>query len=198
LTVDDIPYHPTKEADKESPASRLTLHHFVDSTELGVIIPRFAPHNFDARQPQDISEWPPAVIVDLFYAMAALNAWAPKSFIKYIRTLSRDTYYDDMPVDNGQDNGNVDGDVDHDVQMGDQTTGQSASGYDRICKTSTGQPQVKERCFADSDLIDGMSALWMKSSRVGKIKQEDVRASDLARNEGVKMWLRRSMEDSTA
>ena len=131
MTVDDIPYRPLKEADKESPASRLTLHYFVDTPLLGVVIPRFAPHNSDARQPQDISEWPPAIITDFFYAMAAINAWSPKSFIEYVQKMSRDTYYND---DDGQDDdGNVTdgrGPSHVEAQMDDQTTGLSG------CKTS--------------------------------------------------------------
>jgi hypothetical protein len=46
LTVDDIPYQP-KEADKESPASCLTLHYyFVDSAQLSTVIPDMAPKIF--------------------------------------------------------------------------------------------------------------------------------------------------------
>ena len=41
---------------------------------LGVVIPRIAPHNSDARQPDNTSNCPPAIIVDHFYASAALNA----------------------------------------------------------------------------------------------------------------------------
>lgn len=94
LTVDDIPHAGAPEgafeegaageenaADEEGPASRLTLHH-LNIPQLGLIIPGLAPHNSDARQPQDTSEWPP---VDLFYAAAAMNAWSPEAFIKYVR-----------------------------------------------------------------------------------------------------------------
>lgn len=191
LTVDDIPYHPPQE---ESPASRLTLQYFVDLPLLGVVIPDIAPHNSDARQPQDTSKWPPAIIVDLFYATAALNAWSPQSFIKYVRERSRDAYYDD---DDDQDDGNAmdgSGPSHVDAQMGDQTTGQPESeGYALRSRNKTSNVPPKERRFAD--LMDGVSVLWMQSSRVGKLKlkPEGVRASSLARNEDVKMWLR-SME----
>ncbi|KAF8347189.1 hypothetical protein F5887DRAFT_882206, partial [Amanita rubescens] len=73
LTVDDIPTSHRKSR-SESPASRLTLHYFVNLPQLGHMIPIHAPQNSDARQPQDTGEWPPAIIVDLFYAVAAMNA----------------------------------------------------------------------------------------------------------------------------
>lgn len=99
--------------------------------------------------------------------MAALNAWSPKSLIKYVRKLSRDTYYNDM-VNNGQNNGDADSDGSVDVQMGDKTT--RRSGYD-LRKTSniptgTGQLLKKEGRFTDSDLMDGVSALWTKTPLV--------------------------------
>ena len=44
---------------------------------------------------------------------------------------------------------------------------------------------ARERKFAESDLVDGMTTLWMKPSRVGKIKQEGVHASGNVRNEAL-------------
>ena len=67
--------------------------------------------------------------------MAALNAWSPKPLIKYVRKLSRDTYYNDM-VNDGQDNGDADGSVD--VQMGDTTTGRSRYDLRKTSNIPTG------------------------------------------------------------
>ncbi|KAF8345413.1 hypothetical protein F5887DRAFT_1192054 [Amanita rubescens] len=193
LTVDDIPYNQPNAADEEGPASRLTLHHFVDLPQLGRVIPNLAPHNCDARQPQDTSEWPPAVIVDLFYAVAAMNAWSPKSFIDYVREQSSDVYY---PEGEDEDDDNVSdssGSSHVDAQMGDQTTGQSGYGrYALRSRNRTSNVPPKESRLAD--LMNGVCALWMQSSRMGKKKTEDVHASNLSRNEGVKKWLE-SVED---
>jgi hypothetical protein len=200
LSVDDIPYQPPKDPDQERPASHLTLHHFVDLPQLGPWIPGMAPQNCDARQPQDTSEWPPAIIVDLFYAAAALNAWSPKPFIKYVREQSRDAYYDDSG-DQDNDGNAIDGSGRPslvDARMGDQTTGQSGSGRYAVSsrnKLETSSIRMKERRFAD--LMGGVSALWMQSSRVDELKPEDAHASSLARNEGVKTWLQ-SMEGPTS
>lgn len=191
LSVADIPYNPPNAA---RPASRLTLHHFADLSH-GSFIPDIAPHNHDARQPQDTSEWPPAVIVDLVYAVAAMKVWSPKFFIKYVREQSSDAYY---PEGEDQDENNNDvldsaGSSHVDAQMGDQTTGQSGFGrYALRSRRRTSNIPPKENCFAD--LMDGVYALWMQSSRMGKKKKEEPHASSLSRNESVKKWLE-SVED---
>ena len=196
LTVDDIPYNQPKAADEEGPASRLTLHHIVDLPRLGRLIPGIAPHNSDARQPQDTTQWPPAVIVDLVYAAAAMNAWSPKSFIKYVREQSSDAYYPEGRRQEDEHNDNVSdssGSSYVNAQTGDQTAGQSGTGrYALRSRNRTSNVPAEERSFPD--LMDGVFALWMQSSRTGKKKTEDFQASSLSHNEGVEKWLE-SMED---
>ncbi|KIK04236.1 hypothetical protein K443DRAFT_4711 [Laccaria amethystina LaAM-08-1] len=170
LTVDDIPYNLPNAA---GPASRLTLHHFADLPQPGSLIPNIAPHNSDARQPQDTSEWPPAVIVDLFYAAAAMNVWSPKSFIKYVREESSDAYCPEGE-DEDEDNDNVSDSsgLSHvDAQMSDQTAGQPESGRYTL------RARAVDAVFED-----------------GREKTEDAHASSLSRNESVKKLLE-SVED---
>ena len=184
MTVDDIPYSPPNTAD-EGPTNRLTLQHFVDS-ELGVVVPVIAPHNSDARPPQDSRKWPPAVIVDLIYAAAVMNAWSPKTFIAYIRDKSSNAYYPEEADD--EDNGNVSdiGSRCVDARMGDQPTGQSGSQhYNLRSGNNRSNVPMEERRF---DLLDGVLALWTMSSRASKKKTEDVHASSVSR-EGVEKWL---------
>lgn len=69
------------------------------------------------------------------------------------------------------------------AQMGDQTAGQAGCTHFTLRsgkKTSNIPP--KESRF--SDLMNGVFALWVQSSGVGKKETED-----LSRNEGVKKWL---------
>jgi hypothetical protein len=155
------------------------------------LIPKFAPHNSDARQPQDTREWPPAVIIDLYYAAAAMKAWSPKSFIEYVREQSSDVYYPEGKNKDHEDNDNVsDSSGSFDAPMGDQTTGQSGSGrYALRSRNRTSNVPPEERSF---DMFDAVVALWMQTSN--KKKTEDVHASSLSRNEDVKKWLE-SMED---
>jgi len=98
--------NPRRGANESSPDSRLTLHHFVGLLPLGNIITILAPHNTDVRPPQDTSEWPPAIILDLFYAAAAINTWGPKFFIKYVREQSKDAYYNGDDEDDDEDSDN--------------------------------------------------------------------------------------------
>ncbi|KAF8626969.1 hypothetical protein AX15_004609 [Amanita polypyramis BW_CC] len=190
LNVDDIPYGPRRVANEASPDSRLTLHYFVDLLLLGDIITTVTPCNTDAQQPQDTSKWPPAIILDLFYAVAAINAWSPRSFIEYVRKQSKDAYYngDDEDSDNVSDSS---GPSHVDAQTGDQTIG--SKRYALRSRNKMPNVRPKERQFAD--LMGGVYALWTQSSRVDKPKPEDDdHASSLTRNESVKRWLR-SIED---
>ena len=93
MSVDDIPYA-RKEENQANPTNRLTLHHIVESG-LGVLLPSIVPNNSDLREPGDTSQWPPAMVVDLFYASAALKAWAPKAFIQNAPAMAKDAYYND-------------------------------------------------------------------------------------------------------
>ena len=77
----------------------------------------------------------------------------------------------------------------------DDTTGQSRSGrYALRSRNKTSNIRPKERRLAD--LMGGVCALWTQSSRADKPKPEDDHASNLTRNESVKMWLQ-SVEDPT-
>ena len=111
--------------------------------------------------------------------------------------MSRDAYYDDVDDGSVIDDGRPSRDDPH---MGDQTTGRP--GYilrsrKKTANLRAGRPMKRDM----ADFLDDVSALWKHSSRLSKIKQDGVRASDVARNEGrnegVKKWLQ-SMEDSTA
>ena len=177
LSVDDIHYNPPNAAGL---ASRLTLYHFADLSQPGSFIPDIAPHNRDVRQPQDTSEWPPAVIVDLVYTVAAMKVWSPKSFIKYVREQSSDAYYPEGE-DQDEDNDNVldsSGSSHVDAHMGDQTTGRS--GYALRSRRRTSNIPPKESSFAD--LMNGVYALWMQSSRMGKKMTEDAHAQGGPKN----------------
>jgi hypothetical protein len=99
LDVNDIPYDPPREAGEDSPADRLTLHHF--TAQLGPLLARFAPNNSDARQPQDISAWPPAIIIDIIYASAVLRAWGPKAFKESLWEKAKTFYYNNQGDNSG-------------------------------------------------------------------------------------------------
>ncbi|KAI9568229.1 hypothetical protein HD554DRAFT_2261547 [Boletus coccyginus] len=185
LTVDDIPYRQPPNAG--SPPNRLTLQH-IKPSELG-LLSQITPHNSDARQPQDTSKWPPAIIVDLSYAVAALQAWGPKTFIEYVRTNSRDVYYPD------------------DVEGGDGAgpsrapTAQAPHPSRSIRYKKPSERQAKafnpedQSTSRKMDLHDVVLSLWMRAAREAR-DETKVPGSDvaLADNENrIWAWLQ-SME----
>jgi hypothetical protein len=85
MSTDDVP--------QSSPAvqSRLTLQHFFEISSN--ITLQHAPNNTDARLPTDLSQWPPAIIVDFMYGAAALQKWGLKAGIDKLRKIMKETYY---------------------------------------------------------------------------------------------------------
>ena len=77
----------------KSPASRVTLHNFIDVSRLGIALNTFAPNNSDARLSQDTIHWPPAVILDRVYAAAGIRERGSKVFSDYGWIRSPDDYY---------------------------------------------------------------------------------------------------------
>jgi hypothetical protein len=59
--------------------------HYIVESRLVVQLPRIVPNNSDLRELGDTSKWPPAMVVNLLYASAVLQAWAPEPFIENIR-----------------------------------------------------------------------------------------------------------------
>ena len=150
MGVEDIPFHPARQTDEASPLSRVTLHHFAPS-RLGPILTRFSPNNSDARQPRDTSEWPPAIILDLCYASAALRAWGPQAFISYAWNRAHNAYYDDTKGDGPGQAGNPD------VLTGDQPTGPRLVGR-----------SIHHMCHQMKDTLE---TSWILSYRWGSIQQ---------------------------
>jgi len=157
--VDDIPYARTEE-NQASPTNRLTLHHIVESG-LGILLPSIVPNNSDLREPEDTSQWPPA-----------LKAWAPKAFIQNARAMAKGTYYNDQ-----------DDDISDGIDPNPYIPLNQMLGND----VST---QKKHGLLIWKKYMDGVMVLWMRSARQGKGNQEIIPASDLAhRCDKVQAWV---------
>ncbi len=180
MGVEDIP---VRQIDQASPASRVTLHHFAPS-RLGSIDTRFWPNNSDARQPPDTSAWPPAVILDLCYACAVLQAWGPRGSIDYLQDAGRYAYYNDVQQDDTSHNNTERTGPGHADTPEASTSGQGRHYLRSRVKTyPTFQPDERSR----SDMLDIVSALWRRANI--RLKREPTGAPDPARNEDVKAWL---------
>lgn len=187
LTVNDIPYNLPIQANQGIPASRLTLQHFVTS-KLGPVLSHFAPNNSDARQPQDTNNWPPAVILDIFYASAAVRSWGPKTFIKFVREISREYYYND---DNAESDNAMDDDTsgpgDPNTSVSDQPTPRSARYASRTANKMQATDKQEEATF--SDVMDGVLALWMHPSRKGQPKGQRTQSEFAQGHDDIQRWL---------
>jgi hypothetical protein len=167
LSVDDIPYARTEE-NQASPTNRLTLQYIVDS-DLGILLPSILTNNSDLREPGDTSQWPPAIIVNLCYASAALNAWGPKAFIQNARAMAKGAYYNDR-ISDGKD----------------PSARKRRLDARNKKKARAAHPEKRQL----SDAMDVVLALWMRSARQDKGNRQSSTASDLAHSrEKVQAWM---------
>ena len=175
--MDDIPYQ--QQPQTGSPASRFTLQ-YIQPSQLGAIIPTHAPNNSDARQPEDISQWPDAITVDLCYAGAALRAWGPAAFIDRIRAKSKNSYYDYEGGD----------------EEGPHTSRQPTPRYktQSVTRAQAINP-ADERTMGD--MLDVVLALWRRPAREGKRKPPGDGEDVINPKNKVQTWLQ-SMEGSTS
>jgi hypothetical protein len=173
LSVDDIPFARTEE-NQASPTNRLTLHYIVDSG-LGVMLPSNVPNNSDLREPGDTSQWPPAIIVNLCYASAALKAWAPKDFIQNARAMAKGAYYD---ISDGNDP--------NPYIPPEPSARQRRLVARNEKKARAAHPEEMQL----SDAMDVVLALWMRSARQGKGNRQKITASDRAHScDKVQAWM---------
>lgn len=85
MSTDDVPQSSL------AVQSCLTLQHFFKISSN--ITLQHAPNNKGARLPTDLSQWPPAIIVNFMYGAAALQKWGLKAGIDKLRKITKETYY---------------------------------------------------------------------------------------------------------
>jgi isocitrate/isopropylmalate dehydrogenase len=142
-----------------------------------------APHNSDARQPQDINQWPLAIIADLSYASAVLRAWSQTPFVEYVRENSKDSYYRE-------------GDGDEDAS-GNRTAQVSRRARDeRRVRRSGDRAQAvdpaEQTTCEDMNMFDVVLALWMRAAReaASERRPPGSDAADVAANKNkIQTWL---------
>jgi hypothetical protein len=199
LAVDDVPYNPPRELGEDNPESRLTLPYF-DLPRPGGVLATFAPHNSDARQPQDARNWPPAIILDLFYAAAVLQIWGPQTFVKHAREKARDGYYckaegDDSAPDEGA-SGSATSNQPEDPNT-PRTRIQVTERHARRngLETETVDDVGQSKATRFGELMDGVMALWMQSARKGQGNPQDTCTS---KRDDIQTWLESTEESVSA
>ncbi|KAG9310359.1 hypothetical protein JVU11DRAFT_9492 [Chiua virens] len=154
LGVEDVPYshQPPPTA---HPETRLTLQH-IRPDRIGPALRNLSPHNTDARQPEDMSLWPLAIIVDLRYGSAAVQAWGPQAFLDRVRTVAGHSYDDD---DDGKGEG--------------KGKGRSAGTGQYELRSRKKKTQAVDTTDQQtySDAFDIVMMLWLRAAREGKRRQ---------------------------
>jgi hypothetical protein len=132
---------------------RLTFQHF--STD-NIVVRAAAPHNCDARL-SDVADWPPDLIFDAAYGIAALKAWGTQTFKTFIRNATRAIYYGDE--DNGGDENGGGDDTNHanvDQEQPAVPSGRAERAAKRA-KTRNGASNTKK----SPDFHDMLLGIWM-------------------------------------
>jgi len=70
-------------------SERLTLHYFREPDT------SFMKQNQDARPPDDLTSWPPSIIMDFVYACAALKKWGSPECVTAILQTNQSSYCED-------------------------------------------------------------------------------------------------------
>jgi len=91
LSDDDIPPSPGPILGSPSASpGRFVLQDFKEQEYL----PKFPVHNQDARQPADMSMFPPPIITDMHYGCAAILQWGISGSLDAISSSAKSFYYD--------------------------------------------------------------------------------------------------------
>lgn len=155
---------------------------------MGTALPSIVPNNSDLREPEDTSEWPPAVIINSFYISAVLQEWAPDPFIQILRTSAIKTYYN---FDDSNDEAGDEASVETNPQAGPSSLPAPISSWTQRLLARNIKKMQSERTSL-SELMDGVLAFRMRSSQSNKENTD----WDLSRQERVTKWVRDLASDT--
>jgi hypothetical protein len=63
------------------------------------ILEPFLSHNNDTRLPEQMDQWIPSFLTDVWYACCAYNTWKALYSADLLKTMSKEEYYDESAVD---------------------------------------------------------------------------------------------------
>jgi hypothetical protein len=147
LLDEDVPPSPGPIRGQQTNGSgRFILRHFVE--QLDDVAQMFYPHNQNARQPADIDDFPPPVLLEMWYGCAAVLRWGVQLTINTIWSSVGGHYYDiddDAPGDDGAPgdddlNGGDNSDRESLTPPKGKETAQSSRGQGKEGHTQSGSP----------------------------------------------------------
>ena len=157
---------------------RLTFQHF-NTRDLAVTA--LAPHNCDARL-SDNNDWPPDVIFDAAYGIAALKTWGTKTFLEFIWNSTWDMYH------NSEDASGDENDRGDDTNEGNRVQRLPEDGQSEHAEfTANRAKKRKGNQQANADYHDMLLGIWKLNARDGQRKAQAVKAE--RNKEKVQTWL---------
>jgi len=181
MTVDEVPIVQQPNAQLVHASStppeqkRLTFQHF-DTNNL--VVMTMAPHNCDARLPNN-ADWPPDVIFDSTYGIAALKKWGTKNFNDFIRNSTRDMYHNDEDA-GGDENGGGD--------EGNRVQRPPEGGRSERAERAANRAKKRNGSLQEStDFHDILLGIWKLNAQEGQRKARAVKAERT--KEKVQTWL---------
>ena len=187
MNDDDVPPSPRPIAGPPSASpGRLILQHF---TPLHQNIVSQAPHNWNARLPADMSQFPPPIILDLFYGCAAVLRWGIAKATSVIQSSMGSLYYDRMGSGESDSSGGSSGEDDVIKATGSPTlvgespwSRRSKAWANRHCDRSEPCPGTLD------EAMDLVSLLWWRSGLKHQEKPPPTQEEDL-RQDRIHAWL---------
>jgi hypothetical protein len=119
LVERDVPPSPGPIRGPQSASpGRFTLQHFRQLDEYTI---RNSPHNQDARLPANMNQFPPPIIVDMFYGCAAVLQWGLPQSSAAIWSSVDSSYYDNTGLGGESSSERDDADGEGDTDGGNET-----------------------------------------------------------------------------
>lgn len=182
LLSNDIPPSPRP---CTNPNGRLTLQ-IINDADITPVTRMLAPHNQDARPPDDVSGWPTSIVLDAFYGCAAVAKWGNKECCDLIRSIMDSHYYDMGGLDADSSNGSDSGEEDHTITA-DLPRSQAEARDERAARRASekeGNSQTRKM----SDIMDFIVRLWAQPD-AGSRHQHEMSNSRTVSCDKVLAWL---------
>jgi len=164
---------------------RFILQHFAPQDEYTV---RQSPHNQDARLPADMSQFPPPIIVDMFYGCAAVLRWGIPQASDAIQSSVGSLYYDETGSGESNSSGEA-GDGEDDIEAARSPTPVETPRSKRAkAWASRHCDQTEPRLRTIDEAMDLVMLLWSRSGPKHQERPPTTQKEDMCRDK-VNAWL---------
>lgn len=164
---------------------RFILQHFTPQHEYVV---HQSPHNQDARLPADMSQFPPPIIVDMFYGCAAVSRWGIPQASAAIQLSVGSLYYDETGSGESNSSGGA-RDGESDIEAACSPTPVETPQSKRAKRWASRHcDQTEPRLNTIDEAMDLVMLLWFRSGPKHQEKPPTTQEEDVRRDR-VHAWL---------